>query len=160
MIILVPMMAIQHQKGTSMLRLGAPPSQSREMDLDDLFTARLQLMIIMAQAYLDDYPMGYYRRRAMYKNARLVEAECIDIGKMDPPNTDSKNPLHERPGKPRYGRLFYLRAKLVAVMIKAASREYPLDENRKAELREHISLICKAMNFTDGAGCGKILKVA
>ena len=62
-----------------MLRLGPPPSETREMDLDDIFFSRLKLMIIMAKAYLAGYPMGEHRSRAMLENAQHIE---IDAGQM------------------------------------------------------------------------------
>ena len=52
-----------------MLRLGANPLNMKEMDLDDIFTSRLQLLIIMAKAYLNGYPLGKYRAQAVIENA-------------------------------------------------------------------------------------------
>ena len=48
-----------------MLRLGAPPNAMREMDINDIFVSRLQLLLIMIKAYLQDYPLGSYRLDAL-----------------------------------------------------------------------------------------------
>jgi hypothetical protein len=50
------------------------------MDLDDIFNARLRLLIIMAKAYLEGCSLGKQRCRAMLENARHIESESIDLG--------------------------------------------------------------------------------
>ena len=77
-----------------MLRLGPPPSETREMDLDDIFFSRLKLMIIMAKAFLEDYPLGEHRCRAMLENAEHIETDAVQMGA--PAATDLITPNHLR----------------------------------------------------------------
>ena len=63
-----------------MLRLGSSHALTREMDLDDIFLARLKLLIVMGRAFLNGYPLGEHRRQAMLENARHIETESIDLG--------------------------------------------------------------------------------
>ncbi len=139
-----------------MIRLGSPPSESREMDLDDIFFARLKLMIIMAKAYLNGYPMGEYRRKAMLENARHVEAESIDIGGL-------VDRLPNQPHSDRnsvYDHLFYQRVKLLAVMVKAAAKGFPIGEHRKLAMEENIDIVCQTLMFSSRAEDMAFIKVA
>ncbi len=52
-----------------MLRLGSEPENMREMELDDIFISRLQLLIIMTKSYLSKYPLGNYREHSILENA-------------------------------------------------------------------------------------------
>jgi hypothetical protein len=150
------------QAENSMLRLGAPASETREMDLDDLFISRLKLMIITARAYLGGCPLSEHRRRAMLKNARVVEAECIDLGGLDSPANLSlpNHSIDEIPGGPGQDQLFYRRVKLVAVMVKAAAKGYPLGESRKTELQDHLQRLGQILKFDSHSGDWKFLKAA
>ncbi len=139
-----------------MLRLGSPPSESREMDLDDIFFARLKLMIIMAKAYLNGYPMGDYRRKAMLENARHVETESIDIGGLV-----ERLPHHSHSDRNSiYDHLFYQRVKLLAVMVKAAAKGFPIGEHRKSAMEENIDIICQTLMFNSRAEDMAFIKVA
>ena len=139
-----------------MLRLGSPPTESREMDLDDIFFARLKLMIIMAKAYLNGYPMGDYRRRAMLENARHVEAESIDIGGL----VDRIPHQSQSDANGVYDHLFYQRVKLLAVMVKAAAKGFPMGDHRKVAMEENIDIICQTLMFSSRAEDIAFIKVA
>ncbi len=139
-----------------MLRLGSPASESREMDLDDIFFARLKLMIIMAKAYLNGCPMGEYRRKAMIDNADHVEAESIDIGGL----VDGLPLKQKVSGNSIYDHLFYQRVKLLAVMVKAAAKGFPMGEHRKSAMEENIDTICHTLMFSSRAEDIAFLKVA
>ena len=60
-----------------MVRYGAVEQEMRPMKADDLLITRLQLLIIMAKAYLKGYPLGKYRKKAISRNARFVFYEAI-----------------------------------------------------------------------------------
>ncbi len=66
-----------------MIRLGSISPDMHEMFIDDVFLARLKLLIIMAKAYLHGYPLGHYRRNAITSNAQIIESEAIDLGDLD-----------------------------------------------------------------------------
>lgn len=139
-----------------MLRLGSPASESREMDLDDIFFARLKLMIIMAKAYLNGCPMGEYRRKAMIDNADRVEAESIDIGGL----VDGRPLPRNTAGNSIYDHLFYQRAKLLAVMVKAAAKGFPMGAHRKSAMEENIDMLSQTLMFSSWAEDIAFLKVA
>ncbi|MBT8342766.1 MAG: hypothetical protein HKP58_02545 [Desulfatitalea sp.] len=129
-----------------MLRLGAPSNKTREMDPDDIFHVRLKLMIVMAKAYLQGCPMGKHRRAAMLENARHVEAEAIDLGGMV--SDFSQDEASAPP--PSYDHLFYQRVKLIAVMIKAAAKGFPISDHRRSSMQENIDMICQSLVSDNG----------
>lgn len=138
-----------------MLRLGSPPSESREMDLDDIFLSRLKLMIIMAKSYLSGCPLGEYRRRAMLENARYIETESIDLG-----DFISGSPNPGNPGEIEFDHVFYQRVKLLAVMVKAAAKGFPMGEHRKEAMQENLDSICRTLMFNSQPEDMAFLKVA
>ena len=125
-----------------MLRLGAEPAHTREMDLDDIFFARLNLLIIMGKSYLKGSPIGEHRRKAMLENARHIESESIDIGSL----AIEKPPLKPSAGVMAYDHVFYQRVKLLAVMIKALGKGFPMGEHRENAMRENIEAICQTFS--------------
>jgi hypothetical protein len=139
-----------------MLRLGAASSDTREMDLDDIFFSRLKLMIIMAKSYLSGCPLGEYRRHAMLENARYVENESADLGDA----VSGRHDLHESPGGMEYDHVFYQRVKLLAVMVKAAAKGFPMGEHRKADMQENLDSICQTLMFNSQPADMAFLKVA
>lgn len=126
------------------------------MDLDDIFFARLKLMIIMAKAYLKGYPMGDYRRRAMLENARHVESESIDIGGLG----DRIPQQPQSDANAAYDHLFYQRVKLLAVMVKAAAKGFPIGDHRKTAMEENIDIICQTLMFSSRSEDIDLIKVA
>jgi hypothetical protein len=126
-----------------MLRLGSPSTEAREMNLDDIFVARLKLLIVMAKAYLGNYALGDQRCRAMLENARHVEAESMALGDMLG-NIPAKNASTETIDR---NDLFYQRVKLLAVMVKSIAKGFPMEEHRKSALQENLDTICQTLAF-------------
>lgn len=126
-----------------MLRLGAEPPQNREMDLDDIFLARLKLLIIMAKAYLEGCPLGQYRRKAILENAEHVEAESIELGGL----TGNVRPLENPGNSMAFDHVFYQRVKLLAVILKAVAKGYPMGFHRKKALAENLEMVCRSLTF-------------
>ena len=62
-----------------MIRLGAEPSKMREIELDDVFLSRLQLLIIMSKAYLSGYPLGRHRIKSILENAHHVKVDAVGL---------------------------------------------------------------------------------
>lgn len=139
-----------------MIRLGAPSSDTREMDLDDIFFSRLKLMIIMAKAYLNGCPLGEYRRWAMHENASYVEAESIDMGGL----VSGFQGNYTGAETNGYDFVFYQRVKLLAVMVKAAAKGFPMGEHRKSAMEENLDVVCQALMFTSQPEKMAFLKVA
>jgi len=139
-----------------MLRLGSPSSETREMDLDDIFLSRLKLMLIMAKAYLNGWPMGDHRRQAMLENARHVESESVDLGGLVSGDDNPRKAVEPT----EHDHLFYQRVKLLAVMVKAAAKGYPMGEHRKAAMQENLDIICQTLMVNSGYEDMAFLKVA
>jgi hypothetical protein len=140
---------------TRMLRLGTPPPNSREMDLDDIFVSRLKLLLLMGKAYLDDFPMAELRRQAILENAQHIETESIDLGRLI-----ADGPFqHTSSGSMDFDHVFYQRVKLLAVMMKAIAKGYPMGEHRKKALMENMDIICQTLAFSSQAGMD-LLRVA
>lgn len=138
-----------------MLRLGPAPPHTREMDLDDIFLSRLKLLIIMGKSFLDGFPLGEHRRKAMRENAKHIESECIDMGGLEagPPTIEPQS------GSMELDHVFFQRVKLLAVMIKAVAKGFPMGEHRKDAMRENIEIISEAITF-NGQTEMAFLKVA
>ncbi len=124
-----------------MMRLGSPLGQTREMDLDDIFLNRLKLLIVMGKAFLGGAPLGEYRRMAMLENARHVEEESIDLGGL----ISSPARLTTNIGDMKFDHVFFQRVKLLAVMIKAVAKGFPMGEHRKTAMAENLEMICEGL---------------
>lgn len=109
----------------------------------------------MGKSYLDGFPLGEHRRKAMLENATHIESESIDLGGLAAEYTPHK-PF---PETIEFDHVFYQRVKLLAVMIKAIGKGFPMGEHRKNAMRENIELISQAIMFNDQSDI-TILKVA
>ena len=49
------------------------------MSVHDIFLSRLKLLIIMAKAYLKNYPIGRYRKSAIINNARHIFYHSLQL---------------------------------------------------------------------------------
>ena len=128
------------------------------MDLDDIFFSRLKLMIIMAKAYLAGYPLGEHRTHAILENAKHVEEDALHLGKAA--TGHEKSALTADQQDNLYDHLFFQRVKLLAVMMKAVAKGYPMDDNRKSAMQENLEMICNTMMFQDNAEDIAFLQVA
>ena len=139
-----------------MLRLGANPLNMKEMDLDDIFTARLQLLIIMAKAYLNEYPLGKYRTMAVTENAEHVkiEAEALEV-ELRRMHTGA-----ELIAEHYADHAFYQRVQLLARMAKAFAQGNPGDAYRKEALKRNLDHICSQIAFYRQINEIDFLKVA
>jgi hypothetical protein len=139
-----------------MLRFGSAPPDTREMDLDDIFFARLKLLIVMAKAYLEGCAMGRERCRAMLENARHVEAESIDLGGLL-----AGFAYHQTPSESvKLDHVFYQRVKLLAVMVKAIAKGFPMGDHRKEALQENLDMICETLAYDGQLEQLRMIKVA
>jgi hypothetical protein len=138
-----------------MLRLGPTPPQTREMDLNDIFLSRLKLLVIMGKSFLEGFPLGEHRRKAMLENAAHIETESIDLGGL----AAQYPPSEPFPGAMDFDHVFYQRVKLLAVMVKAIGKGFPMGEHRKNAMRENIEIISQTVVCSDQPEM-TILKVA
>lgn len=128
-----------------MLRLGSAPPHTREMDLNDIFLSRLKLLVIMGKSFLEGFPLGEHRRKAMLENATHIETESIDLGGLAAEYPLPK-PFFETI---EFDHVFYQRVKLLAVMVKAIGKGFPMGEHRKNAMRENIEIISQTIMFND-----------
>ena len=139
-----------------MLRFGTKPEYMREMELDDIFLSRLQLLVIMAKAYLNQYPLGEFRQRSILENAALVQidaeglAEDASAGETDELDSDSMV----------FEPVFYQRIKLLTVMAEAFAKGHTLEDHKREALEHNLEAICEAITFRNKLSEMQFLKVA
>lgn len=138
-----------------MLRFGAAPDKAGEMDLDHIFISRLKLLIVMTRAFLEGYPFGAMRKKALVGNARYIAAESVDLEQLIPVRS-------EQPSKDGmdFDHVFYQRVKLLASMAKTIGKDFPIGEHRITALRDNLDMISNTLGFTSGVKKVEFLKVA
>ncbi len=99
--------------------LGSDPKVAREMDLDDIFRCRIQLLVIMANNFLRGVPLGKHQRRAMEHNARHIETECSAFS--DSPGWQKQINQNEK------GNHLCRRLKLLSRMVTAVARDVSIE---------------------------------
>ena len=139
-----------------MLRLGTKPEYMREMELDDIFLSRLQLLVIMAKAYLNQYPLGEFRQRSILENAALVQVDAEGLAEeatameADDPDTSIMD----------FEPVFYQRIKLLTVMAEAFAKGHVLEDHKREALEQNLESICEAITFRNKLSEMQFLKVA
>jgi hypothetical protein len=146
-----------------MIKLGPASVEMRAMSEDDVFSSRLKLLIIMAKAYLREYPLGNYRKKAIIENANhvfyhslhLVSEYSIlkDKGFETPADSISG-------GKTSEEHLFHQRVQLLAVMAKALAEDRLRGHFRKKALTDNLNKICETLIFNFQIRDVNFLKVA
>jgi len=139
-----------------MLRLGSKPEGMREMELDDIFLSRLQLLVIMAKAYLNQYPLGRCRQHSIIENAAFVQVDTEGLVEdITSIGLDESNPsgLNFEP-------VFYQRVKLLAVMAEAFAKGHSLEAQKQEALQQNLDSICESITFSKKISEIQFLKVA
>ena len=139
-----------------MLRWGSEPGMMREMELDDIFISRLQLLIIMSKAYLGGYPIGKNRTRSILENAEYVKTDAVGLAE-DLEFFDKDKGLGGASG---FDRIFYQRVKLLAVMAEAFAKGHDLESPKREALEKNLNSICDAITFSQPINQMQFLKVA
>ena len=140
-----------------MLKYGALAQTMRPMDKDDIFFARLNLLVVMAKALLKDYPLGPFRARALEENARFVFYEAL---KRSDPAAAASPEIDSGHSDDQFSNLFLQRAQLLAVMCKSIVEGNPLGDYRKKAMSDNIDRLCQSMTDTIPLGEIRFLKVA
>lgn len=130
-----------------MLRLGSPSDQTRDMDPEDLFFSRLQLMVIMGYGYLGNYPLGERRRQAMLENAQFMSQATIDPRWLSH-HTEPAMAFGRSTGDTACDHIFYQRIKLLAVMLTSVAKGFPMGEYRRVALRENLDRLRRTLMFS------------
>ena len=137
-------------------RIGMHPSRMRKQQEKDIFISRLQLMIVMAKAFLKDYHLEGYRAAAVRHNAaRLAETPSgWQSYKAHFSNTVSETtPLH-------LDHILFQRIRLLLVMAVSFAEGNPMGPSRKRALKNNIDYIAESLNFNTRPEMIPVLSVA
>lgn len=139
-----------------MKRYGAARQDMQHIKNHHVFLSRLRLLIIMAKAFIGNYPLGECRLKAISKNADAVAKDCVDWNGYYTnfrSNPDSKSHLE-------VDHIFYQRVKLLAIMAKSFAEGSPVGQHRRMAIRNNIDYICEALQFVPEEKNLQFLKVA
>ena len=141
------------------VRYGSESHGMRPMTMDEIFISRLNLLIIMAKAYLKSYPMGEFRRKAIVENAKFVFCEALVRTQSRTPSTNIKSQSSKQGLRTR-DYLFLLRVQLLAVMMTSFVEKESRGNFRKKAMAANIDLISEYLADGIRSGDQRILKVA
>jgi len=146
-----------------MIKLGPTSGEMRPMSDDDIFLSRLKLLIIMARAFLKDFPIGKYRKSAIIENAHHIFYHSLKlVHKTDFfKNHDIKTQsgiASEAEIKEEY--VFHQRVQLLSVMAKALAEDRLTGNFRKKALQDNLDRICETLTFNFQITDVEFLKVA
>ena len=68
-----------------MKKFGPTSEDMRAKCVNDIFLSRLKLLIIMAKAYLKNYPIGKYRKTAIIENVHHVFYHSLKLASSETP---------------------------------------------------------------------------
>ena len=139
-----------------MLRLGTDQPDTRTMQRNDIFLARLKLLIISAKAYLGNYPLGEFRREAIIKNAKAI----LRILAQDISFEASLRKINESLDGMDIDYLLNERVKLLAFMAQAFAEDFPIGYHRRRVIENNVEYICDVMKIKDIEADADFLKVA
>ena len=136
------------------MKLGPTSEQMRAMTLDDIFLSRLKLLIIMAKAYLKNFPIGTYRKLAIIENAHCVfyhSLQLIDSGIQSSIPSEIETEEEQE---------FRRRVQLLAVMAKALAEDRLAADIGEKALKANLDRICEMLIFNFNVTDVEFLKVA
>jgi len=139
-----------------MKRFGASRQDMKNLQHHDVFLSRLRLLVIMAKAYIGNYPLGDHRLKAVARNAETVARDCVDWNgyfNNFRSSQESKRMLD-------VDHIFYQRVKLLAIMAKSFADGSPVGQHRRMAIRNNIDYICEALQLTFKEEDLQLLKVA
>jgi len=146
-----------------MIKLGPRSGEMRAMSDDDIFLSRLKLLIIMARAYLKDFPIGKYRKSAIIENAHHVFYRSLMVASKTAffKNQDFKKRLSiSSEGETEEEYVFHQRVQLLSVMAKALAENRLTGNFRKKALQDNLDRICETLLFSFHVKDVEFLKVA
>ena len=146
-----------------MMKLGPTSEEMRAMSIDDIFLSRLKLLIIMAKAYLKNYPIGKYRKAAVIKNAHHIFYHSLQLFSetdfFDNHESESQSGISSEI-EIEEECVFHQRVKLLAVMVKALAEDRLTGHINKKALQNNLNRICDTLTFTFHIKDLDFLKVA
>jgi len=116
-------------------------SSEFQQEDNDIFLARLQLIVVMSKAYLEGFPIGKHRKQAIIENANTLFymsllAEHSEAGSDHQVNQDAIKTKQ-----------IYEKVRLLSVMAKAFAEGRLIGEQKRKELQENIDYICEMTVF-------------
>ena len=146
-----------------MMKLGPTAEEMRAMSIDDIFLSRLKLLIIMAKAYLKNYPIGKYRKSAVIENAHHVFYHSMQLVSetffFENHESESQSGISSEI-EIEEECVFHQRVKLLAVMVKALAEDRLTGHINKKALQNNLNRICDTLTFTFHIKDLDFLKVA
>jgi len=119
-----------------------------------IFLSRLKLLIIMAKAYLKNYPIGKHRKTAIIENAHHVFHHSRRLASSE---TQSGITSEVKADKEQE---FHKRVQLLAVMAKAIAEDRLTENFKKKALQDNLNRLCEILLFSVHDKDMKFLKVA
>jgi hypothetical protein len=146
-----------------MIKLGPTSGETKAMSVNDIFLSRLKLLIIMAKAYLKNYPIGKYRRSAVIENAHHVFYHSLQLVSetffFENRESESQSGITSEI-EIEEERVFHQRVQLLAVMVKALAEDRLTGHIRKKALQDNLDRICDTLTFSFHIKDVDFLKVA
>ncbi|RLC32558.1 MAG: hypothetical protein DRH32_02705 [Deltaproteobacteria bacterium] len=139
-----------------MIRLGSTPQDMHEMSIDDIFLARLKLLIIMTKACLSGYPLGRYRRNAIASNARIIESEAVDLGDLDAGISPHFTTMEISDSE----KIFYRNVRVLAVTALDFAADGETSGSEREKLNSVLDTICEFITFDGRLHNRQFLEVA
>ena len=133
-----------------MMRLGPTSGEAKAMSVNDIFLSRLKLLIIMAKAYLKNYPIGKYRKSAIIENAHHVFYHSLQLISethfFENHESESQSGITSEI-EVEEEHAFHKRVQLLAVMVKAVAENRLTGDFRKKALQDNLDRICDKLIF-------------
>jgi len=137
-----------------MKKFGPPSEDMRAKCVNVIFLSRLKLLIIMAKAYLKNYPIGKYRKTAIIENAHHVFYHSLRLA-----NSETQSGIISEVNA-NEEQEFHKRVKLLAVMAKAIAEDRLTGNFKKKALQDNLNRLCEILIFSFHIKDAKFLKVA
>ena len=139
-----------------MERYGPNAKDMREINHDDTFLGRVKLLVIMLKAFLGDHPLQGIRLKVIANNAIEVAKICEDWNQY---SIQVRSISGFKEGL-ELDHILYQRISLLAVMAKSVVLGNPMGEHREKAIRDNISYIVEALQFSPQEEFTALLNVA
>ena len=137
-----------------MKKFGPTSEEMRAKCVNDIFLSRLKLLIIMAKAYLKNYPIGKYRKTAIIENVHHVFYHSLKLASSE---TQSGITFEVKAEEEQD---FHKRVQLLAVMAKAIAEDRLTGNLKIKALQDNLNRLCEILIFSFHDKDMKFLKVA
>jgi len=137
-----------------MKNFGSTSEDMRAKCVNDMFLSRLKLLILMAKAYLKNYPIGKYRKTAIIENVHHVFYHSLKLASSE---TQSGITFEVKAEEEQD---FHKRVQLLAVMAKAIAEDRLTGDLKIKALQDNLNRLCEILLFSVHDKDMKFLKVA